>query len=122
MSERCSPTGDEDAALEDLAAIEGFFEGWAPGPMDTQDSSKTIEQDGRTFKCDVAPHPRFPQRWTWQLLEDVGEWTECLLAEGFTGTEERARQLCLLGLVVMLSDDRRNPLAVRRAKDDLYAE
>lgn len=115
------PLGDEHEALADLAAVDAFLEGWTES-MDTPESRKTIEQDGRLFRCNVALHPSIPDRWAWQLEEDVREWTECLLVEGFAGSEIRARQLCLLALVVMLSDDRANPLAVRRAKYDLYAD
>lgn len=126
MLEICSPTrptGDEHEALADLVGVDAFLDGWTVSmDADTPESRKTIEQDGRLFRCNVAPHPRIPWRWTWQLEEDVREWTECLLVEGFAGSEIRARQLCLLALVVMLSDDRANPLAVHRAKYDLYAD
>lgn len=123
MLELCPPIGDQQAALVDLEAIEGFFEGWEPVLFGPRGSKKRIDQDGRIFRCAVAPHQRIPGRWTWQLMEDAGgAWAECLLAEGSTGSEESAMQLCLLGLAVMLSDDRPDPLAVERARCDLYAD
>lgn len=123
MSERCSPIGDEAVALEELKAIEGFFEGWEPKLYGHEGIEKEIEQDGRIFCCVVADHTTIPGRWTWQLLENAGgRWRECLLAEGSAGSEESAVQHCLLALVVMLSDDCPNPLTVGRAKCDLYAD
>jgi len=122
MSERCSPIGDEDAALADLEAIEGFFEGWEP-KRHGRGIKKEIEQDGRIFRCTVAAHECIPGRWTWQLLEDAdGRWADCLLAEGTVGCEESAMQHCLMALVVMLSDDGPKPVAVERAKDDLFVD
>lgn len=113
MMEACRPTGDQDTGLSDL---EGFFDDWV---VDNQKLSKKLVQDGRTFLSVVAPS-RVPGRWLWQLF-DVVWGDDCLVLEGFAPTEEAAKQLCLLALVVVLSDDRAAPLTERRADYYLYA-
>lgn len=115
----CPPAGvgDQDAELE-LAAIEGFFDGWA---VDGLKLTKKLSQDGRTFRIVVSPSP-MPARWLWELFEEVLGEDGCLVLEGFAASEDAAQELCLLALVVVLSDDRAHPLTEQRADYYVYAD